>query len=1123
MKKFLLTSLALLSFGALNAQTILTEDFETGNTGSSPTPVAAGQGWTVINGYKGTNTSYNWNNYYANAESEAGATISGNCCASVDSPMVESAEDGLGPREEMLISPELDLNDTYQLQFTFRVSPMNNKERTKYDLQVRVITDDNVSGAETIFSIQNEKMLRESGIQAYPIDNWSPYTAKVDLSDFKGEKVKLAFVYKMYAPTANIVWLDDISVKKFTPAVGPQASVTLDRYDYGTLYIGEKKYTDVITLSNTGKDGLKITGVDLPEGVTITIDPSTVDLDKYKYVDFRLGYTASMTSAAQGNAVLHTTGGDVTIALTARKQFVPGGSMLETFETYFPPAGWVNNGWSSSTTSLEGDYSAYCGGGFGVCTLRSPRLDLLDGGTVTFTYLNYFADEEEELPYYDVELQVSTDGGDNWVTKWTSEGKELNTVQTVSVDLGLGDDNSYIRWMYPLVESDDEGALPHSTFYLDRVVLPNVYGMDGVPMRSSIVAPANQATEIYPRDVKLEWTPAQFATGYKLYLGTTSANDVIDGLDLKDALTYTLPVLNYETSYRWKIVPYNDKGDCTTAQTWRFTTQKDATVSTYPYEENFTGKGIPTGWNNTPSNDQYGRTWGINEIFPYVNDGKTYGSLYTMWLNKGVSNAINSPEFNLPEDLPMSISFIWGDSHPSDLVVDPTGTVKKENVEPNNGLGDVVFEIFADNEWKQLSYLSTNPFDDNDHKYWINEKVDLADYAGKTVQFRWVHNSYSGNDSGATITHVVIGVNKDQDAYFNKSGWNAGKVNFNKATNSGEIFSLLNNGTEPLQVKSATFENSNFSTSIKSGDIVPVDGSLQFSIQFDAQTTNAMVSDQLTVEFESGFKLELPVEGEALAKDTYYFSFEPNDLDLDWEKEFTMIDVDKSANYEFGSYWVHYTAGGTKCAFSVENDSKENGMYGMMAPVSGMHALVGASPANAAADNWIISKQMVASKASTFDFYARNLETLNSVLPSGKHSVTVLVSTTGNTNTSDFTPVMRKTEMPFLNGDEWHHYEVDLSEYAGKPIYVALQHTTAEPSNVAFFDDFRFSGFDRDSSGIESIEAAIADNAEVEVYSFSGVLVAKGMGSGVLAVLEKGLYIVKVKDGDNSRSFRIAK
>ena len=48
MKKLQLTLLALLSFTAAGAQTILSEDFETGNTGDNPTPVAAGQSPGVV-------------------------------------------------------------------------------------------------------------------------------------------------------------------------------------------------------------------------------------------------------------------------------------------------------------------------------------------------------------------------------------------------------------------------------------------------------------------------------------------------------------------------------------------------------------------------------------------------------------------------------------------------------------------------------------------------------------------------------------------------------------------------------------------------------------------------------------------------------------------------------------------------------------------------------------------------------------------------------------------------------------------------------------------------------------------------------------------------------------------
>ena len=270
--------------------------------------------------------------------------------------------------------------------------------------------------------------------------------------------------------------------------------------------------------------------------------------------------------------------------------------------------------------------------------------------------------------------------------------------------------------------------------------------------------------------------------------------------------------------------------------------------------------------------------------------------------------------------------------------------------------------------------------------------------------------------------------------------------------------------------------------------------------------------------------MELPVSGEALPEGTYYYSFEPNPLDYVWSDDFTMIDVDKGANYDFSSYWVHYSAGGTKCAFSVESDSKEDGLYGMMSPISGMYALVGASPVSSAANNWIIWKKMKATSGSKFEFYGRNLETLQSVLPDPKHQVTVLVSTTGNTNTADFTTAMRTTEMPHLNGDEWNHYEVDLSSYAGQEIYVALQHSTVSASNLAFFDDFCFHNFNVNNSGLNGVATDIADDAQVEVYNLSGMPVAKGLGMSTLDKLANGFYIVKVTDANGvSRAFSIAR
>lgn len=1126
MKKIYMILAMLLSlFGTTSqAQTILDEDFETSSTETYSRPVATGQGWTTVDSYNGNKMSYRWHNYYASK-----GTITGKHVAGCDAPLTASDVDGAGPREEILLTPELDLNDTYELSFTWIVSPMISKPESLYDLQVRVVTDGNLDDAETVFSIQNESMLKESGVLVYPITTWDPHTSKINLSDWKGQKVKLAFVYKMMTPFANVVWLDDVKVKQFTPAVTPVPVVSLDRFNFGTLYIGEKLYSDVITLTNQGTNGLKITGFDFPQGISCTLDPESVNLDKYESVRFQLAYSASLTSPASGNAVIHTNGGDVTIQFSATKQVVPEGYMLETFNDYFPPAGWKNNGWSGRKIAIEGDCSAYATGSFSDQILTSPRLDLTNGGKVTFTYYNQF-DSYEGGTYQmnDIKVEVSTDGGQTWTQKWIFNYELGEYMETVTVDLGKGTDNSYVRWVNTAIQSTDEGAEEYSDFYLDRVLLPNVYGANGVPGAATLVKPADGATEVYPKDIVLEWGPAQFAQGYKVYVGSNAEmNNLVNGVDVNNALTYTIPVADYETTFSWKVVPYNTYGNAfaDVVPVWSFTTQRDASTSTYPYSENFDSGNMPTGWTQTPDEKTPRNTasgyaeWEINKYATYGGSGAT---LYTAWLNAGGQNSVTTQEFLLPADMDMSISFSWGDAHPRELVIDESGMVKKQNVEPNNGVSDIVFEIFADGEWKQLSYISENSFN-GDNKYWIDENISLNEYAGKKVQFRWTHHSYSSADTGAALDNILIDGVVGDKAIFNKDSWNAGKVNYNKAVNSGEIFSVLNKGKNVLKVKSATFGTQNFTTDLAAGtEIQPNDGAA-FSMQFNAQTTEAVVEDNLTIEFEGGYSVSLPVKGEALAADVFYYSFEPNDLEYNWEDKFTMIDADNAPSYEFGAYWINFEKSGDKFAFWPGDDEA---MYGIMSPVSGTHALVAASPNEAStktADNWIISTKLDATSNSTFDFYARNWECLQSVLPSPAHRISVLVSETSNTDMNSFTAVLPEQEIPFLDGHDWQHYTVDLSAYAGKSIYVALRHTTNAATNVAFFDDFTFSHF-QDANSIKAVSfGEIDNNAEVEVYSMSGMMVKKGYGVETLKALPQGMYVVKVNNGDAVKSFRITR
>ena len=1129
MKKLLLSFAALLSLTTVQtqAQTILEEDFETGATASQASPIAKGAGWTTVNSYSGSNYRYNWFNEYRDPSGQAGPTISGAGCAACDAPI--SGAEGAGPREEILLTPELNLNDTYELQFTWVVSPMNSNDNSKYDFQVRVVEEGgNPATAETVFSIQNEQMLRESGVTVFPITTWDRHTSKVDLSDWKTKKVKLAFVFKMLKPIANIVWLDDVSVKKFTPATGPVASVNFNSYNFGQVYMGEKMYSEVMTLTNTGKDGLKVTGFTMPNGVSTNLDKDAINLRKYDTVNFNLIYEASTTSAASGNAVIHTTGGDVSIAIQAQKQFIPEGYSLENFNSeYFPPAGWKSNGWSKTATAIEGDYSAYSGGGYSAETLRSPKLDLTSGGSMTFTYLNGY-DGEQGYPDYDVSVEVSTDGGETWTEKWVSQydPEHMNKILTETVDLGYGTDESYVRFVYPQIEMDDESYPELSNFILDRVLLPHLVGADGVPQKATIVAPALGAENVYPKDIELKWGPAQFADGYKVYVGTSdNCNELVNGQDVGNALSYTLASAPYETVIKWKVVAYNAKGDGA-ASVWRFTTQADASVLEFPYEENFDectkDMPVPTGWLSTTTNQYAFAAWNPNGIYPY---GKTGNCMASGWMNAGNESVLLSPEFVLPaEGKSMTISFVWGDEHPADLMIDESGLLEKQNVEGGNGYSDVVFEVRANGgDWQQLSYLSENHVDGTDgKKYWRNESIDLDAYKGKSVQFRWTNHSYGSKHDGAALDNIVINGTIEDGVAFNKENWDAEKVNYNMSRNSGSLLTMRNSGKNKLTVKSVKFTTENFESDIQAGREIAAKEGIAFSITFNAKTSAQVVNDVMTIEFEgTDYKAEFPVSGEGLAEDVLYYGFEYNLLDNFWQKDFYLIDVDGRQTKELGYYQTVLENDGGRYAFTSCTHSND-----LLKAHSGEITIVASSNVEGAANDWIVSRQVIPAADATFDFYARNLGTTNTVFigDNDLHTVEVLVSESGYDNTSFFTTVMQPTEMSNLGENEWHHFTVDLSAYANKPVYVAVRHTTSTANNVAFFDDFTFNhialGVDPDVpySAIEKV--AITGDTLVTVYTINGQQVGSGRAADVMNSLSRGMFIVKTANGKTMKMMR---
>ena len=294
----------------------------------------------------------------------------------------------------------------------------------------------------------------------------------------------------------------------------------------------------------------------------------------------------------------------------------------------------------------------------------------------------------------------------------------------------------------------------------------------------------------------------------------------------------------------------------------------------------------------------------------------------------------------------------------------------------------------------------------------------------------------------------------------------------------------------------------------------------------------------MTVKFEGDYSITLPVTGKALGSDSKYYNFEDAKSGDKVFADFTTIDVDNKATFNFTN--LNYPGVGERFAFlAVSDDNWNNYIH----PVSGKMFLLAAVPDDGSdSEDWIISKKMMATADSEFSFYARNYESVNSVLPSAQSQVEVLVSTTGNTETSDFETVMDLTKLPYYDG-EWENYKVDLSQYAGQEIYVALRHF-AQGGMASMYDDFLFSGFsglygDANVCSLESDgKISVYPNpaadvvyingvaeADVTVTSLSGavVLAVDGVNSVDVSGLSAGVYLMTVNTGDNVYTERIIK
>lgn len=1113
-----------MSMGA-TAQTLLDEDFETGTTTSVDPNFP--DGWSVENSYLGNDDSFRWHVYYSTE-----GTISGTCVAACDAYMFSSDDQAAkGPKEEILLTPELTLDNTYKLAFDWEAASASALGNGEYDLQVRVVIDGDLENAETIWSFHDPEALKESGVTVFPWTGWQVYHSEIDLSKWQGKTVKLAFVHKMFKEAANIAYIDNVKVTQHTPATAPKAQCTPLVYNFGDVYIGAKEYSEEFVLKNVGTNGLKITEVvsDNPDFST-TIVPDEVNLDKYDSYSFNAVYKPTLTNAPKATITIKTNGGDVKLTLAGTKKALPEGCVFEGFEgDFFPPVGWTASGWSQTSYALSGDHSAYSSGSIAEASeLISPRLDLSTGThSVSFKYYDEFDSETGvTTPDNTVTLQFSSDGGATWSTLFTNE--EYNAIVSKEISLGApASDNCYLKWVYSEVTLDTETTPELSMFFLDNVILPPLYGSNDKPVATTVISPADAAVDVFNKEVELQWNAAQFADGYKLYVGTTAAaNELVNGQDMGDQTSYTISRCEYATTYYWKVVPYNSKGDAENVPTWSFTTIADQTVTEFPYAEGFEGEVYPPlGWRSVE--DGYA-AWETVNINPF--DGKI-----SVAASGNTENGVilETPEFMIPSDEDLVLGFYWGNSMPVNLKKDESGTLENPT-KTADGIDAGYLDIYADGEWKEVRIIS---YKEEDNNYWYRERVDLSAYKGKTIAFRWRYEMQDWMKStGVALDNITITSSSADVVSFNVAEWDAGKVNYQKSVKSSHVLTMLNDGTNNQVVKSVEFATPNFSTTLKAGDELNAGKGISFTLTFNAMETAAVVEDAMKVTFESGYSVSFPVKGVALASDIRYYDFENEEPGTKEPAGFTTIDVDRKATVNLAM--MDYPGYGEAFAFIVQDNSDWNNVF---QPVSGSKVLValGADAETTTVDNWIISEKMTATAESNFRFYARNWESINSILPWNKPYLEVLVSTKGNTDTDDFETVMDAYELPYYDTVAYNEFNVDLSKYAGQDIYIALRHYGTD-CLAAFFDDFYFEHFSN-MSGVESVKAegvSVYPNPATDVVYLKGVesanvvvrnvagavvLTENGVNQVNVSALPTGMYILTAESAEGTYSTRIIK
>jgi len=372
----------------------------------------------------------------------------------------------------------------------------------------------------------------------------------IDLSAYKGTTVYIAFYHYFSSNLNDFFRIDDFLIETYLP--GP-ATDPMPEVDLLTMVNPNLRWTAPLS-------SFPVTGYKVYYGTTS--NPATLAYDgpnasfQMEELDYNTTYYWKVLPYnSYGEAIDVPVWSFTTVTST---------QLSESFEgNRIPPPGWMHYGWiPSDDESYHGNLAARC---FTYPYdpyqyLATPLLEIEEGDNLEFFVRaskinNYIriAYSAEKVKWIDFEIF-------NYIP--VGEWERL----TVNLD-DLAGGNYYLRievwcaWTY------------WDYFYIDHITGPDIVPL--LPEEAVDPNPFDFDTYVSTTPT-LSWNCNLFGgipDGYKVYLDTDPdpSTLIYNGEDPQ----FNTNILLYNTSYYWKVVPYNDLGDASDCPVWTFTTMPE--------------------------------------------------------------------------------------------------------------------------------------------------------------------------------------------------------------------------------------------------------------------------------------------------------------------------------------------------------------------------------------------------------------------------------------------------------------------------------------------------------------------------------------------------------------------